>query len=56
MWVEVKEINSANPVSVNVLNGNVQSTAGQLPDVITERVLDIGRQLYLYESVREFCT
>lgn len=55
-WIEVKERNSGNPVSVNVLKGNVQPTAGQLPDVITERGLDIGRQWYLYESIREFCS
>lgn len=55
-WIEVKERNSGNPVSVNVLKGNVQPTAGQLPDVITKRGLYIGRQWYLYENIREFCS
>lgn len=39
--IEMKERNSGNPVSVNVLKGNVKPTAGHLPDVITERRLVI---------------
>lgn len=54
--IEMKERNSGNPVSVNVLKGNEQPKAGHLPDVITERGLDIGRQWYLFESFREFCS
>lgn len=50
--IEVKERNSGNPVFVNVLKGNVQPTAGQLPNVITEGTWHWKTMVFVWEYQR----
>lgn len=40
-WIAIKDIYLGNLIHFNLLKGDVQPTAGQLSDVITEKGLDI---------------
>ena len=54
--VEAKEKNSGHSISVNLLKNNTHPECGQLPEVIPSRGLDLTRQWYLYDNIREFCS
>ncbi|XP_062612907.1 uncharacterized protein LOC134274662 isoform X2 [Saccostrea cucullata] len=53
--VEVQERISGHSISVNLLKNNMHPVSGQLPEAIPSRGLDLIRQWYLYDNIREFC-
>ncbi|CAC5383667.1 unnamed protein product [Mytilus coruscus] len=54
-YIVCKESCDPIPITVNLLKNNTMISTSTMPNNLTPKGLDAGRQWYLYEQIREFC-